>query len=89
MLVCLRVDGRLASSGVAGVTSGAGVAGVGVGVAALLQKKDMKRKSRNWLNNSYNVKLAISFDAAAKYILGHLLVHPRVPPRSLDPGSGR
>ena len=44
VLVCLRVDGRFASSGVAGVTSGAGVAGAGVGVAALLQKNDMKGK---------------------------------------------
>ena len=44
VLVCLRVDGRFASSGVAGVISGAGVAGAGVGVAALLQKNDMKRK---------------------------------------------
>ena len=49
VLVCRRVAGRLASSGVAGFVSAVGEcvsAGLGSGVDALPQKKDMERECR-------------------------------------------
>ena len=50
VFVCCLVDGLDASSGVAGVTSGAGGVGVGVGVAALPQKNDMQEKKGQGLS---------------------------------------